>query len=63
VNVHEDAKMYELLQRLRSKGVLSVRDLTSEEICLAEKLVELKLAAKLSTNTNSFYFYGGIKYE
>jgi predicted phosphatase len=56
--INDNHELFEMLEHLKRAGVLSIRDMNGEEITLLEKLVALKLASKLSTRTNSFYYYG-----
>jgi hypothetical protein len=51
-------ELYNLLEYLKQVQVLSVREMNGDAIYLAERLVDLRLASKLSTRINTFYFYG-----
>lgn len=53
---HEELLIF--FRMVKEKKVVSVRDLTSKEIEMAERLVSAKLLSKLTTNINSFYTYG-----
>lgn len=53
-----DQELFNFLARLKKREVISVLELSGDDIFLAEKLVEMKLASKQSTAINSFYFYG-----
>ena len=48
----------EILERLKQELIISVHQLSGEEIYLLEKLVSLKLASKITTRINTFYCYG-----
>ena len=53
---HEE--LYVFLQRVRERSFVSVRDLSGEEIQMAEELVKLKLLSKISTRFTTVYSYG-----
>lgn len=55
---HTDAALYDLLARLKRDKVMYADDLTDVEIILADRLVTMKLATKINTRLNSFYYYG-----
>lgn len=50
--------LYEFLRTFKGKGIVSSRDLSGDEITMAEELVSLKLLDKTSTRLASFYSYG-----
>lgn len=53
-------KLYALLEKVKgsSDKILSTRDLSPDEITLAEELVGMKLLSKITTRVSSFYTYG-----
>lgn len=54
----KEKQLYDFLEMLKTLGVVSVRDLTSEGIQLAEELVSMGLLTKTSTRVETFYTYG-----
>lgn len=58
-----DSELYVMLERLKSRGVLSYYELSGDEISLLERLVEMKLATKSSTRLTIHYFYGADGHE
>jgi hypothetical protein len=53
-----DSELEAMLGRLKASEVLSIQSLNGDEITLAERLVELRLAYKTCTRNNTYYTYG-----
>lgn len=53
-----ELSMVDFLERLKLKKIVSIHNLNGDEVYIAEKLVDMKLASKCSTRINTFYFYG-----
>lgn len=51
-------QLFEFLKIVRDSRFVCVRDLSSEEIEMAEELVNMKLLTKISTNLTTIYTYG-----
>lgn len=59
-NDHHQEQLYSLLNKVKGSmdKILSTRDLSPDEITLAEELVTMKLLSKITTRVSSFYTYG-----
>lgn len=55
---HTDTTLFQFLERLKKDKVLSGGDLSDAELLLAERLAEMKLAMKIITLLETFYYYG-----
>lgn len=56
--LNHDNQLQEFLGKAKEKKVLNVRDMTGDEISLAEELVSKKLLTKYSTRVTTIYSYG-----
>lgn len=50
--------LYEVLNRLKERKVLTTHELNGDEIFILEQLVSMKLASKGSTRLITYYCYG-----
>lgn len=55
---HRHEELFSFLRKIIEKKVVTTRELSSQEIEMAEELVSIKLLTKESSRLTTYYMYG-----